>query len=200
MKPRKSSSWIILLFALPLFAQDGQQKFATLGDFKLISGEVIRDCRIGYRTFGRLNTEKSNVILFPTWSMGTTEQLQGNVGPAKLADSSKYFVVLMDALANGISSSPSNSSLQPRMKFPRITHPRHGERRIPCPHPRRWGFITSKPSWESPWEECKPSSGSSPIPTSWTKPSPSPARPASARTTWFFGNRKSTPSEKIRSG
>src|SRR5207244_2386112 len=43
------------------------------------------------------------------------------VGPGKIVDSSKYYVVLVDALSNGISSSPSNSKLQPRMKFPKIT-------------------------------------------------------------------------------
>ena len=111
----------ILFVSLPLFAQGGQQKFANLGDFKLISGEVLRNCRVGYRTFGKPNADKSNVILFATWATGTTEQLQGNVGPGKLADSSKYFVILVDALANGVSSSPSNSKLQPRMKFPKIT-------------------------------------------------------------------------------
>jgi homoserine O-acetyltransferase len=40
-------------FALPV----QELKFAKLGDFKLQSGEVIRDCRIGYRTFGKLNGE-----------------------------------------------------------------------------------------------------------------------------------------------
>lgn len=118
MKPR---ALIVFLLALPLLAQDGQQKFASLGDLKLVSGEVLRDCRIGYRTYGQLNADKSNVILFPTWATGTTEQLHWNVGPGKLADSSKYFVVLVDALANGVSSSPSNSQAQPRMKFPKIT-------------------------------------------------------------------------------
>jgi len=112
---------VFILLALPLFAQDGQQQFASLGNFTLTSGEVLRDCRIGYRTFGQLNADKSNLILFPTWATGTTQQLQGNVGPGKLADPSKYFIVLVDALANGVSSSPSNSQLQPRMKFPRIT-------------------------------------------------------------------------------
>ncbi|MGB8013872.1 MAG: alpha/beta fold hydrolase [Terriglobales bacterium] len=112
---------LLFLLAVPLFAQDGQLQFANLGDFKLTNGEVIRDCRIGYRTYGRLNAEKSNAILFPTWASGTSEQLEGQTVPGKLADSSKYFVVLVDALANGVSSSPSNSALQPRMKFPRIT-------------------------------------------------------------------------------
>ncbi len=108
-----------LLLSLAAAAQD--QKYASLGDFKLQSGEVIKDCRIGYRTFGTLAADKSNVVVVPTWASGTTEQLAGNVGRGKLADSSKYYVILVDALANGVSSSPSNSAAQPRMKFPRIT-------------------------------------------------------------------------------
>jgi homoserine O-acetyltransferase len=102
-------------------AQDGQQQFADLGDLKLHSGEILRDCRIGYRTFGKPEATKANVILFPTWAGGTTEQLSGSIGPGKLADSSKYFVIAVDALSNGVSSSPANSTAQPRMHFPKIT-------------------------------------------------------------------------------
>ena len=42
------------------------------------------------------------------------------VGPGKLVDSSKYYVILVDALGNGISTSPSNSRTQPHMKFPKF--------------------------------------------------------------------------------
>jgi homoserine O-acetyltransferase len=107
------------VFALAGFAQ--QQQFASIGDLKLQNGGVIRNCRIGYRTFGKLNADNSNVVVFPTWAGGTTEQLQSNIGPGKLVDSTRYFVVAIDALSNGVSSSPSNSRLQPRMKFPRFT-------------------------------------------------------------------------------
>lgn len=82
---------------------------------------MIRDCRIGYRTFGKLNSDKSNAIVFPTWASGTSEQLASNIGPGKLIDSEKYFVIAVDALSNGVSSSPSNSKLQPRMSFPKFT-------------------------------------------------------------------------------
>ncbi|HET9741906.1 MAG TPA: alpha/beta fold hydrolase [Terriglobales bacterium] len=98
-----------------------EQRFADLGDFKLESGETLRDCRIGYRTVGVMNADKSNMIVMPTWAGGTTEQLASDVGPDKLADSSKYYVILIDALSNGVSSSPSNSKQQPHMHFPRIT-------------------------------------------------------------------------------
>jgi homoserine O-acetyltransferase len=109
----------LLLVAASAAAQE--QQFATLGDVTLESGEVLRNCRIGYRTFGTLNADRSNAILLPTWAGGTTEALSGSVGPGRLADSSKYFVILVDALSNGVSSSPSNSTEQPRMRFPQIT-------------------------------------------------------------------------------
>jgi homoserine O-acetyltransferase/O-succinyltransferase len=111
----------LYLVCLSVAARAQTLQFADLGDFKLDNGEVIRDCRIGYRTLGTLNADKSNIILFPTWALGTTEQLLSNVGSNKLADSTKYYVILVDALGNGVSSSPSNSKLQPRMSFPRFT-------------------------------------------------------------------------------
>jgi len=98
-----------------------EQKFAELADFKLESGEVIRDCKLGYRTFGSLNGDKSNAILFPTWFGGKSEQLAGNFGKGKMVDDSKFFVIAVDAIGNGISSSPSTSRLQPGEKFPRFS-------------------------------------------------------------------------------
>jgi homoserine O-acetyltransferase len=98
-----------------------EQQFAELGDYKLESGEVIRDCRIGYRTFGKLDASNSNAIIFPTWASGTTEQLKSNIGRDKLVDADSYFVIAIDALGNGVSSSPSNSKLQARMSFPKFT-------------------------------------------------------------------------------
>jgi homoserine O-acetyltransferase len=106
------------LSALTLSAQDPQ--FANLGVFQLESGASIRDCRLGYRTFGKLNAEKSNVVVFPTWFGGTTKDLVALIGPGKLIDSSKFFVIAIDALGDGISSSPSNSERQPRMTFPTL--------------------------------------------------------------------------------
>ena len=102
-------------------AQHGAQLIASLGDLTLESGQVIHDCRIGYRTYGRLDAAKSNAILFPTWFGGTTEQLAGNFGSGKTIDTGKYFVIAVDAIGNGVSSSPSNSRTQPRLKFPRFS-------------------------------------------------------------------------------
>jgi homoserine O-acetyltransferase len=94
-----------------------------LGDYKLEDGLTIRDCRLGYRTYGSLNADRSNAVLFPTWLAGTSQELAdlGFIGPGKLADSSRYFIIAVDSFGNGISSSPSNSMLQPGPKFPQFT-------------------------------------------------------------------------------
>src|SRR2546423_11842955 len=111
---------LLWLSAAPV-ALAQELRFAELGDFKLVSGAMIRDCRIGYRTFGKLSGDKSNAIVFTTWASGTTDQAKSIIGPGKLMDGDKYFVVAIDALGNGVSSSPSNSRQQPRMSFPRFT-------------------------------------------------------------------------------
>jgi pimeloyl-ACP methyl ester carboxylesterase len=43
------------------------------------------------------------------------------IGPGKALDTDKYFIVCTDAIANGLSTSPSNSKAQPRMQFPKFT-------------------------------------------------------------------------------
>ncbi len=97
---------------------EGAQQFAELGDFKLQSGAVIQDFRLGYRTLGMLNASKSNGVLWPSWLGGKAEDLLKFIGPGKVVDSSKYFVILVDAIGDGVSSSPSNSKKQPLLKFP----------------------------------------------------------------------------------
>jgi homoserine O-acetyltransferase len=100
---------------------EGAQQFAELGDLKLRSGAVIHDFRLGYRTVGQLNAAKSNAILWPTWLGGTTQELLQFVGLDKVVDSTKYFVLLVDAIGNGVSTSPSNSKTQARLTFPEFT-------------------------------------------------------------------------------
>lgn len=99
-----------------------EQKFAELGDFKLENGGVIKNCRIGYRTFGSIDADRSNVVVYLMWAGGKTEQLHLEPSDGdKLINTSKYYVIAIDPLSNGVSSSPSNSSAQPRMKFPEYT-------------------------------------------------------------------------------
>jgi homoserine acetyltransferase len=43
-----------------------EQQMAQIGDFKLETDEVIRDCAIGIGTSDTLNPGRSNALLFPT--------------------------------------------------------------------------------------------------------------------------------------
>ncbi|HEY9507814.1 MAG TPA: alpha/beta fold hydrolase [Gemmatimonadales bacterium] len=104
----------------PALAQDGQ-RFADLGACTTTGGEVIRDCRIGYRTFGRLNARRDNAVLVPTWHGGRSETMTFILGPDRWVDTTRYFAILMDKPGNGVSISPSNSRLQPGRRFPRLT-------------------------------------------------------------------------------
>jgi homoserine O-acetyltransferase len=113
-----------LLLSLPAAAHTPQQPPHQLyaeGDLKLESGEVIRDFSISYVTHGTLNAKKSNAILMVTAISGNHHRLDFMIGPGKALDTDKYFIVCTDAIANGFSTSPSNSKAQPRMQFPKFT-------------------------------------------------------------------------------
>ena len=97
-----------------------KQQFFSIGDFKLENGSTIYDCTLGYRTYGKMNERKSNVVIFPTWFTGSTTDLESAV-PQEIVDTNIYFLILIDALGNGISSSPSNSKQQPRLSFPEFS-------------------------------------------------------------------------------
>src|SRR5205085_3414235 len=92
-----------------------------IGDFTLESGEVIKDFAISYVTHGKLNEKKSNAILMVTAISGNHHRIDFMIGPGKALDTDKYFIVCTDAIANGLTTSPSNSKAQPRMQFPKFT-------------------------------------------------------------------------------
>jgi homoserine O-acetyltransferase len=102
-------------------AADGRQQYADLGICELVGGGQIASCRLGYRTWGALNAAHSNAVVFPTWFSGTSGNIGDWVGADKLVDPEKYFVVAVDALGDGVSSSPSNSTSQHGPQFPPFT-------------------------------------------------------------------------------
>jgi homoserine O-acetyltransferase len=91
-----------------------------MGDFKLESGEVIKDFAISFVTHGVLDADRSNAVLVVTAIGGNHHRLDFLIGPGKALDTAKYFVISVDAIGNGLTTSPSNSKAQPRMQFPRF--------------------------------------------------------------------------------
>ena len=90
-----------------------------IGDLRLESGEAIRDFSISYVTHGTLNPARTNAILMVTAISGNHHRLDFMIGPGRALDTNRYFIVATDAIGNGLTTSPSNSTAQPRMQFPR---------------------------------------------------------------------------------
>ncbi len=124
--PMNSIRFPLLFFGLCVVianaqAQTSQLQTADLGRCTLDSGQSIYPCLLTYRTFGRLNTDQSNAVLFPTWYTGRSEELLQFFGSDKPVDTTRFFGIAVDALSDGVSSSPSNSTAQHGAAFPAIT-------------------------------------------------------------------------------
>lgn len=111
-----------LALALPLStglaAEAPPQQFADLGDVRLESGAVIKDCKLGYRTLGTLNAARSNAVVFLPWHTGKSVEALGLLGAKGLFNTAGHYVIVIDAIGNGVGCSPSNSASQHGTAFP----------------------------------------------------------------------------------
>src|SRR3954463_3411680 len=102
------------------FVQD--YEVFDLGEFGLQSGNVIHGAKLAYKTFGELNADKSNAVVYPTWYSGFHWDNEWLIGEGMALDPAKYFIVIPNMLGNGLSSSPSNTPPPfDRARFPRVT-------------------------------------------------------------------------------
>jgi homoserine O-acetyltransferase len=112
----------LLLSATITFAQNktgDRLQIASIGDLK-VAGGTIMDCKIGYRMFGKLNADKSNAVVWLTWFGGTSRDI-ANPTNWNAVDTTRHCLIVIDALADGVSSSPSNSVKQHGRNFPVFT-------------------------------------------------------------------------------
>lgn len=94
---------------------------ATISACPLSNGVTIAPCRVAFRTFGRLNAAKDNAVLVPTWLLGRSEDWLPLLGPAGIIDTTAFFTIVVDALGNGRSQSPSNTPSPQRAAFDALT-------------------------------------------------------------------------------
>lgn len=101
----------------------GPYEVYDFGNLQLKEGGTIRNCKLAYSTFGTLSPNKDNVILIPTWFSGTNKIMeQVYVGKGKAIDPDKYFVIIVNQIGNGLSSSPHNTPAPFNMaRFPKVT-------------------------------------------------------------------------------
>ncbi len=97
-------------------------KIFDLGDFTLQSEATLRNATLAYKTYGELNADKSNVIVYPTWYSGQHYDNEWLIGEGMALDPQKYFILIPNMIGNGLSTSPSNTP-QPynKARFPHVT-------------------------------------------------------------------------------
>jgi len=105
---------------------DAPHHHVALGAFRLESGESIRDCTVSYVVHGAqrepgVPADGVPVVLALSAVASHHHRLDFLVGAGRALDPARFAIVAVDALGNGLSSSPSNSATQPGRAFPRFT-------------------------------------------------------------------------------
>ena len=110
----------------------GHETF-DLGPTVLQSGITLPAAHLAYRTYGRLNADRSNAILYPTSYGAQHSDVDWLVAPGRILDPERWFVVIPNQFGNGLSSSPSNLPLPfADGRWPVFTHwdNVHAQRRL----------------------------------------------------------------------
>ncbi len=106
------------------YSQDvhGPYELHDIGNLELEEGGTIRACKLAYATFGKLNAAKDNAILVPTWYSGTSKIMeQVYIGQGRALDPDKYFIIVVNQIGNGLSTSPHNTPAPGGMaNFPKV--------------------------------------------------------------------------------
>lgn len=106
------------------YTQEAHGPFALhdIGSLELEEGGTIRNCQLAVATHGTLNAAKDNAILVPTWYSGTSKIMeQAYIGPGRALDPSRYFIIVVNQIGNGLSTSPHNTPFPAGgARFPRV--------------------------------------------------------------------------------
>ena len=118
---------IATLVVLPASAQLlTEKKFFTLPQYTTAAGKTIKNVRVGYETYGKLNAAGDNAVFVAHFFSGnshaagrykpddkTAGYWDAIIGPGKAIDTDKYFVVSADTLVNLNVKSPMVGTVGP---------------------------------------------------------------------------------------
>jgi homoserine O-acetyltransferase len=136
-------------FALPAHAQEGvgivEKKSFTMPSLTTLGGKTIREVKVGWESYGKLNEARDNVIVVPHFFSGNSNAAgkyradapaagywDNAIGPGKAIDTNRFFVVSIDSLVNlnvkdGVTVTTGPATINPDtgkvygMTFPIVT-------------------------------------------------------------------------------
>ena len=79
----------------------------VLKEFPLQCGVVLPQAEILYQTYGELNTERSNAVLYPTSYGAQHSDVDWLARPGGILDPTDWYVIMPNMFGNGLSTSPS---------------------------------------------------------------------------------------------
>jgi homoserine O-acetyltransferase/O-succinyltransferase len=128
----------VLLAPLAALAYDGavEKKVFTLPSYTTAGGKTIKDVRVGYETYGKLNAAGDNAIFVPHFFTGTshaagkyapTDAAPGYwdpiIGAGRPIDTDRYFVISADTLVNLNTKDPNVTTTGPSTVDPETGKP-----------------------------------------------------------------------------
>jgi homoserine O-acetyltransferase/O-succinyltransferase len=100
------------------FGARAEPQIFNIYDFQFENGSVLPELRVAYETRGKLNAGRDNAILLVHGTSANRLAFDAIIGPGKTFDTDKNFVITVDAIGGGDSSSPKDGLGQ---DFPRYT-------------------------------------------------------------------------------
>ncbi|HXS62058.1 MAG TPA: alpha/beta fold hydrolase [Streptosporangiaceae bacterium] len=80
-----------------------------LGNLEVERGGVITDARLVWQAHGTLNDARDNVIVYPCSYTANHTELPWLIGPDKVLDPTRWFIVIPDMFSNGYSTSAADT-------------------------------------------------------------------------------------------
>jgi homoserine O-acetyltransferase/O-succinyltransferase len=81
----------------------------ALKNFEFQCGICLATAQIVYQTYGNLNVDRDNAILYPTSYGAQHTDIEWLIGPDGILDPTRWFIIIPNMFGNGLSTSPSNS-------------------------------------------------------------------------------------------
>jgi homoserine O-acetyltransferase len=118
----------VMLYAGTVTAYDGpvEKKVFTLPSYTTVGGATLKDVKVGYETYGKLNAAGDNAIFVPHFFTGNSHAAgkykesdaafgywDPIIGSGRPIDTDKYFVVSADTLANLNTKDPNTTTTGP---------------------------------------------------------------------------------------
>ena len=121
-----AAAWLSTMPAAVAYDGPVDKKVFTIPAYTTVGGKSIRNVRVGYETYGKLNDAGDNAIFIPHFFSGTshaagkykpTDAAPGYwdpiIGAGKPIDTDKYFVISADSLANLNTKDPNVTTTGP---------------------------------------------------------------------------------------